>query len=116
MTDAEVPDEVPVVEAIDITMLFEGGESYAMVEMMAERTGQTDAVGEAWVRVIWQKLRDIGIESVRDYVSSVLSVNERLVAYGHGPLYKKTLTAMLVEACEMMFGPLDSVEGVGEQE
>jgi hypothetical protein len=115
MAEAD-PNEMPVIDAIDITMLFESGELYAMVEMMADRTGQTDDVGAAWVRVIWEKLRDIGVETVRDYVSSVLSVNRRLVAYGHGPLYKKTLTALLEEACEMMFGPLDEVEEVGEEE
>jgi hypothetical protein len=116
MTEAEDPDEMPMAEAIDVTMLFEGGELYALIEMMADKTGQTGDVGEAAVRVIWEKLRDIGVETVQDYVSLVLSVNRRLVVYGHGPLYDETLIAMLEEACAMVFSLLDEVEEVGEEE
>jgi hypothetical protein len=48
-------------------------------------------------------MRSIGVETVRDFVGSVLSVNQRLYVAHHSQMHKPTLTAMLEEACAMMF-------------
>jgi hypothetical protein len=49
------------------------------------------------------KLNDIGVKSVRDFISSVLTVNSRLERNGHRQMHTITLTSMLSQACELIF-------------
>jgi hypothetical protein len=57
-----------------------------------------------WVDVVVAKLNNIGVKTVQDFVSMVLTVNSRLTRGNHWQLHTATLTGMLGGSCEMAFG------------
>jgi hypothetical protein len=94
----------PVVEPIDLDVLFERGASRAVLELVGHQRGQRDAEGVIWVNVVLAKLNDIGVKTVWNFVSTVLTVNSRLARGGHRQLHTATLTEVLNKACKMAFG------------
>jgi hypothetical protein len=80
-----------------------------MLEMVADRHGMTGIPCEVWIDAVVAKLKDVGVVTVRDFVTTVLLVNRRLARAGHSQLHEPTLQAMLEEAHGMMFGPDDKV-------
>jgi hypothetical protein len=58
----------------------------------------------AWVEAVSDKLQDIGIESLRDFVTDVLVVNQRLKIGGHKQLHNTTKKLIWAEICEILFG------------
>ena len=59
---------------------------------------------ETWVEAARAKLQDIGIESVRDFVTDVLVVNHRLRIGGHRQLHNTTKKMIWAEIYAILFG------------
>jgi hypothetical protein len=92
----------PIVDAVEMEVVFECGELGAMLEVVADKLGMTGIPGERWIDAVLVKLNDVGVETVKDFMIGVLTVNRRLIAARHRPLHEMTLEAMLIEANEMM--------------
>jgi hypothetical protein len=67
----------PVVEPIDLDVLFECGSLWAVLELVGHQCGQRGVEGVIWVNVALTKLNDIGVKTVWDFVSTVLTVKSR---------------------------------------
>ena len=76
-----------------------------MLEMVAFKKKMLGAEGDAWVEAVRAKLADIGVVELRDFVRHVLVINRRLHDKGHIMLPETTLSMMLREVSDMMFGP-----------
>jgi hypothetical protein len=112
MTDSEggalsdesvVPDGVPVLRAGELDEVYRRGALRAVIELVGALRGQSGVEGVIWVDAVLLKLNDIGVKSVRDFISSVLTVNSRLERNGHRQMHTITLTSMLSQACELIF-------------
>jgi hypothetical protein len=112
MTDSEggarsdesvVPDGVPVLRAGKLDEVYRRGALRAVIELVGALRGQSGVEGVIWVDAVLLKLNDIGVKSVRDFISSVLTVNSRLERNGHRQMHTITLTSMLSQACELIF-------------
>ena len=77
----------------------------AMLEMVAWKCGSCGAEGAAWVEGMSDKLSDVGVDTVREFVEAVLGLNQRLAAVGHDQVGRATLDMMLLEVGEMMVWP-----------
>jgi hypothetical protein len=76
-----------------------------MLEMVAAKKKMLGAEGDAWVEAVRSKFEDIGVVTLRDFVRHVLALNRRLHNAGHSMLHQTTLSLMLREVGDMMFGP-----------
>jgi hypothetical protein len=77
-----------------------------MLEMVAVRKGLIGTEGEEWVEAVRAKFEDVGVHTLRDFVGTALTINGTLVRSGHRPMNHTTLNMMLLEGCDMGFGPL----------
>ena len=75
-----------------------------MLEMVAFKKGMVGEASISWVGTVLEKLEDVGVTGLRDFVRHVLVLNTRLANNGHRQLHQTTLNMMLREVCEMMFG------------
>ena len=66
------------------------------------------------MQVVFSNLGDVGVHTLREFMTSALTINEKLSDGGHRCLEAKTLTMMMAEVGEMMFGPEDEVN-LGER-
>jgi hypothetical protein len=99
------PVAEPVIELVDLDTLFEHGALQAVLELVGHQRGQRIVEGVIWVNVVLAKVNDIGVKTVRDFVSTVMMVlNSRLTRGGHSQLHTAMLMEMLCESCEMAFG------------
>ena len=64
-----------------------------------------------WVEAVLAKFADVGVETLRDFVVAVLTINKSLTRRGHSRMHNITLEVMLVEVCEMLFGPKEGEDG-----
>ena len=78
---------------------------FGMLEMVAFKRGLRGIGAEVWVQVVFSNLGDVGVHTLREFTASVLTINEKLGNSGHRCLEPKTLSMMMAEVCEMMFGP-----------
>ena len=76
-----------------------------MLEFVAFKRGLRGVGANVWIQVVFANLGDIGIHGLRQFMESVLTVNERLSESGHRKLEAGTLNLMIAEVCDMMFGP-----------
>jgi len=81
-----------------------------MLEMLAFKRGLRGVGANTWVQVIFANLGDIGIHELRQFMASVLTLNERLSESGHRKLGAGMLDLMIAEVCDMMFGPETEVD------
>jgi hypothetical protein len=103
------PVAEPVAEPIDLDTLFEHGAARAVLELVEHQRGQRGVEGVIWVNVVSSKLNNIGVKTVQDFVSTVMTVNSRLARGSHRQLHRATLTEMLCKSCKMAFG-LETVD------
>ena len=78
-----------------------------MLEMVAARKGLNGVEGEEWVEAVRAKLEDVEVHTLRDFMGTALTLNRTLAGCGHRQMHHTTLNMMLMEVCEMMFGPVD---------
>jgi hypothetical protein len=104
-SDGSVVEPVVVAVDLDLEELFDRRTLGALLEMVAFKLGHEGFSGEAWIETVLANLKDVGVDTVRGFVESVLVVNRRLADGGHPPLYELTIQAMLEEACDMVFVP-----------
>ncbi len=76
-----------------------------MLEMVAFKKKMLGAEGDAWVEAVRSKFENIGVVTLRDFVRDVLAINRRLHNAGNSMLHQTTLSMMLREVCDMIFGP-----------
>ena len=76
-----------------------------MLQMVAFKLGMVGADGDVWADVTLNNFFDIGVETLRDLVKSVFTVNLKLAQSGHDELDQETLDMMLSEVCDIMWGP-----------
>jgi hypothetical protein len=82
-----------------------------MLEMVAARRGLNGVEGAEWGEAVRAKLEDVGVHTLRDFLRTALTLNRTLAGSGHRPMHHTTLNMMLMEICDMVFGPLeDGVE------
>jgi hypothetical protein len=100
-----------VAREIDPLEEIQSDDLKALLEMVADKRGLKGVASNVWVGAVKNKMRSIEVETVRDFVSSVMLVNRRLYRAHHSQMNEDTLTAMLEEACDMMWGPTEEEEG-----
>jgi hypothetical protein len=61
--------------------------------------------GELWSTAVRHKFDDIDVLDIRDFMRSVLQIQNMLHAAGHRRLHAETLELMLEDACNSLFGP-----------
>jgi hypothetical protein len=76
-----------------------------MLEMVAFKKKMLGAEGDAWVEAVRSKFENIGVVTLRDFVRDVLVINRRLHNAGNSMLHQTTVSMMLREVCDMIFGP-----------
>ena len=76
-----------------------------IVIMVADVRGLTGSDKRGWVIGVTEKLVDIGLRTVDDFVREVLFVQGRLVDGGHRRLHDCTMRALMKEACDILLGP-----------
>jgi hypothetical protein len=82
-----------------------------MLEMVAARKGLNGVEGDEWVEAVRAKFEDVGVHTLRDFLGTSLTLNRTLVGSGHRQMHHTALNMMLMEICDMVFGPLeDGVE------
>ena len=77
----------------------------AMLEMVAFKRGLREEYADLWCNVMSASFADLGIHSLREFSTSVLTLNDRLVAHGWKELRPEVLQMMIAEVSDMMFGP-----------
>jgi hypothetical protein len=82
----------------------------AILDVVAQRRGMRRSSINAWVEAVRSKLEDIGVVSLREFLTNILVLNRNLRARQHAVLHETTLTMILVEVCEMVMGPEDEME------
>jgi len=83
---------------------------WGMLEMVAFKRGLRDIRADMWIQGMYGKLGDIGIHTLREFLESLLTINERLVENGHRQVEAQTLNLMIAEVCDMMFGPVLEID------
>ena len=81
-----------------------------MLEMVAFKRGLRGIGASVWVQVVFANLGDVGVQTLREFTASVLTINDKLGNSGHRHLEAKTLNLMIAEVCDMMFGPQHEVD------
>ena len=83
-------------------------EVLARVAAAREMTG---AESRMWVGAVHDKLNDVEVFSVRDFIVASLTVNRRLHARGYKQLHFTTLKLMLRRSCDVMYEDTESSGG-----
>jgi uncharacterized protein with GYD domain len=85
--------------------MFERGALRAVLELVGHGRGYRGIEGVTWVDVVLSKFNEVGVKTVKDFVNSVMTMNNLLQLNGHQQMHTETLTAMLRECADMMLGP-----------
>jgi hypothetical protein len=56
-----------------------------------------------WVNTVEEKLRDVEVFSIRDFVTAAVTVNRRLQSRGFTQLHFTTIKLMLGHACDVLY-------------
>ena len=83
----------------------------AVLARVAAARAMTGAESKMWIGAVHDKLNDVEIFSVRDFIVASLTVNRRLHARGYRQLHFTTLKLMLRRSCDVMY---DDTESSGE--
>ena len=97
----------PMVEhpvAVAIWHPAEGQTLESVLGTVANKMRMTPCEVGSWVEAVRNKLEDIGIESVRDFVTDILVINNTLRIGGHRQLHRTTLKMIWIEVTEILFG------------
>jgi hypothetical protein len=94
---------VPIAAAIPVAEVVPA--MIVMLRAVAERKGLLDNAAESWVDAVFDKFGDIGVETLRDFVTDMVVLNQRLLTLGHTKLHKTTLTMMLEETASVLQWP-----------
>ena len=82
-----------------------------MLEVVADTRDESRGAQAAWVTAVESKMSLVGVVSLKDYVRSVMVVNDKLVRAKQKPMHVTTLQQMFNESRDMLFGPVGWVEG-----
>ena len=77
----------------------------AMLMSVAFQKGYLGREREAWADAVSAKFRDIRVITLRDFIENAYNLNRDLCRSGHKQIHHTTLTMMLAECCEMIYGP-----------
>ena len=87
-----------------------------MLEMVTFKRGLRGIGSNMWVQVIYANFGDAGIHTLREFMASMLTVNEKLGDSGHRNLEVETVNLMIAEVCGMMFRPEQEVNIWGSKD
>jgi hypothetical protein len=82
-----------------------------MLEVVAATRDESSGAQATWVVAVESKMNLVGVVSLKDYVRSVMVMNEKLVRAERKQMHVTTLQQMFKESCDMLFGPVGWVEG-----
>jgi hypothetical protein len=71
----------------------------------------TGAESRMWVGAVHDKLNDVEIFSVREFIVASMTVNRRLHARGYRQLHFSTMKLMLRKSCDVMYDDTESTGG-----
>ena len=74
-----------------------------MVRWVAFLRGTTVGLRDTWAKAVLQKLHDIEIVNIRDFVEYSGSINCKLHAVNHKQLHFSTMELLLRAACDKIF-------------
>jgi hypothetical protein len=94
---------VPIAAAIPVAEVVPA--MIVMLRTVAGRKGLLDNAAESWVDAVFDKLGDVGVETLRDFVTDVIILNKRLLTLGHQKMHKTTLNMMLEETASVLQWP-----------
>jgi hypothetical protein len=72
--------------------------------MVAFKHGLRGVGASVWIQVIYGNFGDVGIHTLRQFIASVLTGNDKLIDSGHRQLEAETMSLTIAEVCDMMFG------------
>ena len=78
--------------------------SYVITVVAEKSDMDTDEMNE-WIQSVNASLDDVGVHTLRQFVTNVVGLNSMLTTRGHGELHETTLKMMLEEACVFVMGP-----------
>ena len=79
----------------------------AMLRSVAFQKGYVGNEREVWVEAVAAKLQDIRVSTLRDFIGNSYNLNRDLCRSGHKQIHHTTITMMLTECYEMIYGPED---------
>ena len=82
-----------------------------MLETVAATRDESSGAQATWVTAVESKMNLVGMVSLKDYVRSVMVVQEKLARGQRKQMHVTTLQQMFDESCDMLFGPVGWVEG-----
>jgi hypothetical protein len=76
-----------------------------IITMVAQRMEIEKDKETEWIKSIQERFEDVGVYTVRQFVTNVVRLNTMLAVRRHNQLLEKTLRMLLQEACTFMMGP-----------
>jgi hypothetical protein len=76
-----------------------------MIRMVAFGIGMRGMEAAVWVEVVFLKLSEAGVHNLRDFVGSILTLEQIQVLGEDAESNRYLLEMMLMETCDLMFGP-----------
>jgi hypothetical protein len=84
-----------------------------VLDVVTKKRKMSKAAGEAWIQTVMEKLEDIGVTTVRDFLLNVVIINKRLRDRSHRELHVTTLKLIMAELVELVMGAEESDEEDG---
>jgi hypothetical protein len=75
-----------------------------VLDVVTQKRKMTTAASEAWVQTVMDKLEDIGVTTVRDFLLNAVMINKKLKDRSHRELHVSTLNLILAEIVELVMG------------
>jgi hypothetical protein len=76
-----------------------------VITLVANKSDMDMEEMNEWIQSVQEKLGDVGVHTLRQFVTNVVGLNGMLTARGHGEFPETTLKMMLEEACMFVMGP-----------
>ncbi len=77
----------------------------SIITMVAQRMEMEDGKERKWIQSVEEGFEDVGVHTLRQFVTNVVRLNTLLAACRHPQLRETTLRMLLQEACTFMMGP-----------
>jgi hypothetical protein len=76
-----------------------------IITMVAQRMEMEEGKERKWIQSVEAGFEDVGVHTLRQFVTNVVRLNTLLAARRHPQLRETTLRMLLQEACTFMMGP-----------
>jgi hypothetical protein len=76
------------------------------------------AVRQTWVHAVLDKFQEVGLHSIRDCLSNIMTINWRLMDHGRTPMFQGTLNILARQSVDALFPdpPIEPLSGNSDDE